>query len=83
MQIEDYIYGEDLYQSLMYGNQMTMLDRKILGVVRLSLSHNIAFNIAKETPTASLMEALVNMYGKPYAMNKVYVMYHIFKLRMA
>ena len=51
MQIEDYLYGKDLYQTLsgtkpkeMSDADWKILDRKALSVVRLSLSRNVAFN---------------------------------------
>ena len=61
----------------------TLLDRKALGVIRLTLSRNVAFNIAKENTTADLIKALSNMYEKPSASNKVYLMKRLFNLRMA
>ncbi|KHN18051.1 hypothetical protein glysoja_037850, partial [Glycine soja] len=78
MQIEDYLYKKHLYQPLL-GNQMkgmkdedwVVLDRQVLGVIQLTLSCNVAFNIAKETITAGLMEALSSMYEMPSASNKV------------
>lgn len=36
-----------------------------MGVIRLVLSHNIAFNITKEKATMGLMNAESNMYEKP------------------
>lgn len=39
-----------------------MLNKNILGMVRLSLLRNIIFNIVKELTTTSLIEALTNMY---------------------
>ncbi|KAL8162460.1 hypothetical protein V2J09_013949, partial [Rumex salicifolius] len=58
------------------------LDRQALGVIRLTLSRNVAFNIAKEKITASLMAALCNMYKKPSASNKVQLMRRLFNLQM-
>uniref|UniRef100_A0A803NDX7 Retrovirus-related Pol polyprotein from transposon TNT 1-94-like beta-barrel domain-containing protein n=1 Tax=Chenopodium quinoa TaxID=63459 RepID=A0A803NDX7_CHEQI len=60
-----------------------LLDRQALGVIRLTLSRNVAFNIAKETTTAGLMKALSNMYEKPSASNKVHLMRRLFSLRMS
>lgn len=59
-----------------------MLDIKKLDMVCLLLSCNVAFNIAKETITASLMEALANMYEKSSSMNKIHLMSCLFNLRM-
>ncbi|KAE8693764.1 putative galacturonosyltransferase-like 4 [Hibiscus syriacus] len=55
---------------------------KALGVIRLTLSRNVAFNIAKEKTTAGLIAALSNMYEKPSASNKVHLMRRLFNLRM-
>ncbi|XP_056682874.1 uncharacterized protein [Spinacia oleracea] len=58
------------------------LDRQALGVIRLTLSRNVAFNIAKEKTTTGLMKSLSNMYEKPLASNKVHLMRRLFNLRM-
>ncbi|KAE8704670.1 hypothetical protein F3Y22_tig00110447pilonHSYRG00005 [Hibiscus syriacus] len=59
-----------------------LLDKQALGVIRLTLSRNVDFNIAKEKTTAGLMTALSTMYEKPSASNKVYLMRQLFNLRM-
>ena len=89
MQIEDYLYQKKLYQPLtekkpdaMKDDEWALLDRQALGVIRLTLSRNVAFNIAKEKTTASLMAALSSMYEKPSASNKVHLMRRLFTLRM-
>ncbi|KAE8664704.1 hypothetical protein F3Y22_tig00112738pilonHSYRG00095 [Hibiscus syriacus] len=89
MQIEDFLYQKNLYQPLsgkqpedMKNEDWALLDRKALGVIRLTLSRNIAFNIAKEKTTAGLMAALSSMYEKPSASNKVHLMRRLFNLRM-
>lgn len=89
MQIEDYLYQKKLYQPLsekkpegMKDEDWNLLDRQALGVIRLTLSRNVAFNIAKEKTTAGLMAALSNMYEKPSASNKVHLMRRLFNLRM-
>lgn len=89
MQIEDYLYQKNLYQPLkdkkpegMKDDDWTLLDRQALGVIRLTLSRNVAFNIAKEKTTAGLMAALSSMYEKPSASNKVHLMRRLFNLRM-
>ncbi|KAE8735455.1 hypothetical protein F3Y22_tig00000340pilonHSYRG00428 [Hibiscus syriacus] len=50
------------------------IEKQALGVIRLTLSRNVAFNIAKEKTTAGLMTALSSMYEKPSASNKVHLM---------
>ena len=89
MQIEDYLYQRNLYQPLsgkkpeaMKEEDWNLLDRQALGVIRLTLSRNVAFNIAKEKTTAGLMAALSNMYEKPSASNKVHLMRRLFNLWM-
>ena len=54
-----------------------------MGAVRLTLARNVAFNIVKETTTTGLMKALADMYEKPSATNKVYLMCRLFNLNMA
>ncbi|KAL5837333.1 hypothetical protein ACOSQ3_014502 [Xanthoceras sorbifolium] len=90
MQIEDYLYQKKLYQPLlgkkpddMKEEDWNLLDRQALGVIRLTLSRNVAFNIVKEKTTAGLITALSNMYEKPSASNKVHLMRQLFNLRMA
>jgi len=89
MQIEDYLYQKKLHQPLiekkpdsMKDDEWNLLDRQALGVVRLSLSRNVAFNISKEKTTAGLMKALSSMYEKPSVSNKVHLMRRLFTLRM-
>ena len=81
MQIEDYFYQKDLYEPLlgvkpytMTTEQWKLKDRQALGLIRLTLSKNVAFNIIKEKTTSDLLKVLSNMYEKPSAMNKVYLM---------
>ncbi|GFZ15922.1 cupredoxin superfamily protein [Actinidia rufa] len=61
----------------------TVLDRKALGTIRLTLSSSVAFNISKEKTTSGLMAALSKMYEKPSASNKVYLMKRLFNMKMA
>ena len=89
MQIKDYLYQKKLYQPFsenklegMNDEEWTLLNRQALGVIRLTLSRNVAFNIAKEKTTVDLMAALSSMYEKPSAFNKVYLMRRLFNLRM-
>ncbi|WVZ04917.1 hypothetical protein V8G54_018263 [Vigna mungo] len=59
-----------------------LLDQQALGVIRLTLSCNVAFNIAKEKTTVGLMKALSSIYEKSSASNKVHLMRRLFNLRM-
>ncbi|RVX15044.1 Retrovirus-related Pol polyprotein from transposon TNT 1-94 [Vitis vinifera] len=78
MQIEDYLYGRKLHLPLlgtkpesMKAEEWALLDRQVLGVIRLTLSRSIAHNVVKEKTTADLMKALSGMYEKPSANNKL------------
>lgn len=89
MQIEDYLYQKDLRKPLtevkpdsMTEEQWKIKDRQALGMIQLTLTKNVAFNIVKENTTAGLMKALSNLYEKPSAMNKVYLMRRLFNLQM-
>jgi len=69
LQIEDYLYQKKLYQPLsgdklddMKQEEWNLLDRQALGMIRLTLAKNIAFNIINEKTTAGLMNALSDMY---------------------
>ena len=90
MQIKDYLYGRKLHLPLlgtkpeaMKAEEWALLDRKVLGVIRLTLSRFVAHNIVKEKITADLMKALSGMYEKPSANNKVHLMKKLFNLKMA
>lgn len=90
MQIEDYLYGKKLHLPLLGTKPDTitatdwdLLDRQVLGVIRLTLSRSVAHNVIKEKTTAELMTALSGMYEKPSANNKVHLMKKLFNLRMS
>ena len=90
MQIEDYLYQKDLHEPLtgvkpesMTEEKWNLKDRQALGLIRLTLSRNMVFNIVKEKTTSGLLKALSNMYEKPLAMNKVYLMRILFNLQMS
>lgn len=56
--------------------------RKARAVVTLALSKTVAFNIMKETTTSGMMLALSNMYEKPSAANKVFLIRELVNTRM-
>ena len=60
-----------------------LLDRQVLGVIRLTLSRSIAHNVVKEKTTMDLMKALSSMYEKSSANNRVYLMNKLFNLKKA
>ncbi|GAV63131.1 hypothetical protein CFOL_v3_06652, partial [Cephalotus follicularis] len=70
--IEDILYQKDnLYLALqgkkkkpekMSDEDWDLLDRKALGVVRLTVANSVISNVRKETTTKGLMDALSRLY---------------------
>ena len=60
-----------------------LLDKQVLGVIKLTLSKSVAHNVVKEKTTTDLMKALSSMYEKSSANNKVHLMKKLFNLKMA
>jgi hypothetical protein len=92
MQMEDYLYQKDLFLPLggvakkpttMKDEEWEILDRKALGMIRLSLAASVAFNISKEKTMKGLMDALAKLYEKPSASNKVFLMKRLFNMKMS
>ena len=61
LQIEDYLYQKDLHEPLtgvkpesMMAEMWKLKDRQALGLIRLTLSRNVEFNIVKEKTTSSM-----------------------------
>lgn len=67
----------------MFEADWKVLDRKVLGIIRLYYRLNVVFKIAKETTKTSLIMALANMYKKLSTMNKVHLISRLFNSRMA
>ena len=51
-------------------------------MIQLTLSKNMAHNVAKEKMTLGMMRALTDMNEMPSAKNKVYLMKKLFNLKM-
>ena len=90
MRIEDYLYGKKLHMPLLRSKLKTMkaeewalLNRQVLGVIRLTLSRFVPHNVVKEKTTTNLMKALSGIYEKPSANNKVHLMKKLFNLKIA
>ena len=90
MQIEDYLYGRKLQLPLLgtkpeaiKAEELALLDRQVLRVIRLTLSRSVAHNGVKEKTTADLMKVLSSMYEKLSANNKMHLMKKLFNLKMA
>ena len=60
-----------------------VLDRKALGMVRMSLEASVTFNILKEKTMKEMMDALVKLYEKPSMSNKVFIMNILFNMKMS
>ncbi|VFQ79644.1 unnamed protein product [Cuscuta campestris] len=88
MQIEDLLVQKDLDVVLgdkpekMSDADWASLDRKAMSVIRLSLTKNVAFNILKQTTAKGIMEAMSNIYEKPSAANKVFLIKELVNTRM-
>jgi acyl-activating enzyme 14 len=63
--------------------QWMVLDRKVLGAIRLSLSKSVAFNIKGQETTTDLMKALLNLYEQPSAARKVHLIKKLVNLKMS
>ena len=48
----------------------------------MTMSNNMAHNMAKEKLTVDLMKVLTDMYEKPSTNNKVFLMKKLFQLKM-
>jgi hypothetical protein len=92
MQMEDYLYQNDLFLPLggitkktttMKDEEWEVLDIKSLGTIRLSLVASIDLNISKEKTMKALMDTLTKMYEKPSASNKVFIMKRLFNMKMS
>ena len=91
MQMEDFLYQKDLWKPLegKAKNQGTItnedweiLDRKALGTIWLCLAPSITFNISQAKMTVELMDTLAKLYEKPSTLNKVFLMKHLFNMKM-
>ena len=67
----------------MSNDEWDILDRKALGSIQLCLAPSVAFNITKVKMTEDLMKTLATLYEKPSTSNKVFLMKHLFNMKMA
>ena len=67
----------------MKDEEWEVLERKELGIIRLFLASSVAFNISKEKTTEGVMSTLSKLYEKPSASNKVFLMKHLFNMKMS
>jgi hypothetical protein len=92
MQMEDYLYQKDIFLPLseteknlmaMKDEEWEVIDRKSLGMIRLTLEASVAFNISKENTMKEVMDALAKLYEKPSASNKVFLMKRLFNMKIS
>ena len=92
MQVDDYLYQKDLWKLLegktknqgsMSNDEWDLLDRKAVGRILLCLVLLVAFNITKAKTTKDLMKTLVTLYEKISTSNNVFLMNHLFNMKMA
>ena len=90
--MEDYLYQKDLYLLLggkakqlaaMKDEEWEVLDRNALRTIWLCLASLVAFNISKEKTIEGVISTLSNLYEKPSASNKVFLMNHLFNMNMS
>ena len=90
--MEDYLYQNDLYLPLgrkaskpmsMIDEEWEILDRKALGTIQLCLAASVDFNISKEKTMVDMINALAKLFEKPSTSNKVFLMKHLFNMRMS
>jgi hypothetical protein len=90
--MEDYLYQKDLFLPLggiskksmaIKDKEWEVLDRKALGMIRLSLAASVSFNISKEKTKKELMDTLDKLYEKPSESNKVFLMKRLFNMKMS
>ena len=74
---------EDLFPIYMNYGKSCQWNCQDLRLMWLTLSRKVVFNIVKEKTTSGLLKALSNMFEKPSAMNKVYLMRRLFNLQMS
>jgi hypothetical protein len=90
--MEDYLYQK--YQFLLLGRiekkpmamedeEWEVLDRKPLGMIRLSLTASMAFNMSKGKTMKELMDALAKLYEKTSMSSKVFLMKRLFNMKMS
>ena len=89
--MEDYLYQKDLWKPLeaktkkqgtMTNEDWENLDKQTLRGIQLCLAQYVIFNITKEKMTKELMQTLENLYENPSTSNKVFLMKHLFNMKM-
>ena len=63
--------------------ELDILDREAPVTIQFRLVVSVSFNISKEKTMEDLMNAFVKFYEKPLASNKVFLMKHLFNMKMS
>jgi hypothetical protein len=66
----------------MKDEEWEVLDRKALGMMRLSLELSVDFNISKEKTMKEIMDTLAKLYEKPLTSYKAFLMKRLFNMKM-
>ena len=89
--MEDFLYQKDLWkplegkikrQGMIIEEDWEILDRKEVGSIQLCLAPYVTFIISKEKMILELMKTLAMLHEKPLALNKVFLMKHLFNMKM-
>ena len=89
--MEDYLYPKDLWWPLQgKSNKLTamtdedqeILDQKALGSIHLCLLQLMTFNITKSKMIKELMQTPTKLYQKSFTLKKVFLMEHLFNMKM-
>ncbi|KAG9453509.1 hypothetical protein H6P81_006413 [Aristolochia fimbriata] len=64
-------------------DEWALLDRRVLAVVRMSLTQSVAFNVSKEKTVKDLLTALAGVYEKSSASNRLFLLRKLVYLRMS
>ena len=67
----------------MKDEEWEVLDKKALKTIMMCLASSVAFNISKEKTTEGVMSTLSKLYEKLSASNKVFLMKHLFNMKMS
>ena len=69
--MDDFVFSKKLHLPFgskpkrMKAGDWNLLDMQVLGVIRLTMSKNMAYNVAKEKTIMGMMQALANLYENP------------------
>ncbi|KAI4374097.1 hypothetical protein MLD38_012135 [Melastoma candidum] len=90
LQITDMLYAKELEDAMLKEKPEEIdektwkkLDRRALGLIRNTISMDVASHVAEETTTFGFMKRLSDLYEKPSSSNKIHLLRRLFQLQMA